>query len=115
MGLEQCLNRCSFEINMKKLLSIVVLIGTLFSSAIYAQTRIALISQVKGASASTDIAIQKYLQSKGYQVEVLDQSVSPNSLKNTDLVIISSTVASKTFNLVGVNFPSNHDMGKRLP
>ncbi len=95
MGLEQCLNRCSFEINMKKLLSIVVLIGTLFSSAVYAQTRIALISQVKGASASTDIAIQKYLQSKGYQVEVLDQSVSPNSLKNTDLVIISSTVASK--------------------
>ncbi|EXE48940.1 TPA: hypothetical protein PJH62_003652 [Acinetobacter nosocomialis] len=80
---------------MKKLLSIVVLIGTLFSSAVYAQTRIALISQVKGASASTDIAIQKYLQSKGYQVEVLDQSVSPNSLKNTDLVIISSTVASK--------------------
>ncbi|MFX5735352.1 hypothetical protein ABTE30_03860, partial [Acinetobacter baumannii] len=80
---------------MKKLLSIVVLIGTLFSSAVYAQTRIALISQVKGASASTDIAIQKYLQSKGYEVEVLDQSVSPNSLKNTDLVIISSTVASK--------------------
>ena len=95
MGLEQCLNRCSFEINMKKLFSIIVLIGTLFSSAVYAQTRIALISQVKGASASTDIAIQKYLQSKGYQVEVLDQSVSPNTLKNTDLVIISSTVASK--------------------
>ena len=48
---------------MKKLLSVVLLIGTLFSSAVYAQTRIALISQVKGASAGTDIAIQKYLQS----------------------------------------------------
>ena len=95
MGSEQCLNHCSFENIMKKLLSVVLLIGTLFSSAVYAQTRIALISQVKGASAGTDIAIQKYLQSKGYQVEVLDQSVSPNSLKNTDLVIISSTVASK--------------------
>ncbi|NUE93916.1 hypothetical protein [Acinetobacter seifertii] len=80
---------------MKKLLSVVLLIGTLFSSAVYAQTRIALISQVKGASAGTDLAIKKYLQSKGYQVEVLDQSISPNTLKNTDLVIISSTVASK--------------------
>lgn len=67
---------------MKKLLSTVVLIGTLFSSSVYAQTRIALISQIKGSSASTDVAIQKYLQSKGYQVEVLDQSVSPNNLKH---------------------------------
>ena len=82
---------------MKKLLSTLMMVSTLcvWTSSIYAQTRIALISQVKGASANTDIAIQKYLQSKGYQVEVLDQSVSPNTLKNTDLVIISSTVASK--------------------
>lgn len=70
---------------MKKLLSTVVLIGTLFSSSVYAQTRIALISQIKGSSASTDVAIQKYLQSKGYQVEVLDQSVSPNNLKKTQI------------------------------
>ncbi|USA47559.1 hypothetical protein NDN11_05445 [Acinetobacter sp. C26M] len=82
---------------MKKILTIMTMIlaFSTWTSSVYAQTRIALISQLNASSSSTDTAIQKYLQSKGYQVEVLDQSVSPNSLKNTDLVIISSTVASK--------------------
>lgn len=62
-----------FEIKMKTFLSILVLLGMLLSSAAYAQTRIVLISQLNSASASTDIAIQKYLQSKGYHVEMLDQ------------------------------------------
>ena len=84
-----------FEIKMKTFLSIIMLLGMLLSSAVYAQTRIALISQLNSPSASTDIAIQKYLQSKGYHVEMLDQSVSPNKLNQPDLVILSSTVASK--------------------
>lgn len=84
-----------FEIKMKTFLSVIMLLGMLLSSAAYAQTRIALISQLNSPSASTDIAIQKYLQSKGYHVEMLDQSVSPNKLNHPDLVILSSTVASK--------------------
>lgn len=84
-----------FEIKMKTFLSVIMLLGMLLSSAAYAQTRIALISQLNSASASTDIAIQKYLQSKGYHVEMLDQSVSPNKLNQPNLVILSSTVASK--------------------
>lgn len=83
-------------IKMKRLLSI-MLIALLFAftSSVYAQTKIALISQLNSTSASVDVAIQKYLQSKGYQVEILDQSVSPSSLNNPDLVMLSSTVASK--------------------
>lgn len=84
-----------FEIKMKTFLSIIVLLGLLLSSTAYAQTRIVLISQLNSASASTDIAIQKYLQSKGYHVEMLDQSVSPSKLNQPDLVLLSSTVASK--------------------
>ncbi|NNP71066.1 hypothetical protein [Acinetobacter sp. Ac_5812] len=82
---------------MKKLLTTIVmtLAFGIWTSSIYAQTRIALISQINGVSYASDLAIQKHLQSKGYQVELFDQSVSPNSLKNTELVIISSTVASK--------------------
>lgn len=82
---------------MKKILTIMtmILVFSTWTSSVYAQTRIALISQLKGASFATDVAIQNYLQRKGYQVELLDQSTSPNILKNTDLVIISSTVASK--------------------
>jgi len=82
---------------MKKILMIMTMIlaFSTWTSSVYAQTRIALISQLKGASFATDVAIQNYLQRKGYQVELLDQSTSPNILKNTDLVIISSTVASK--------------------
>jgi len=82
---------------MKKFLSLMVMIldFSTWTSSIYAQTQIALISQLNSTSSSVDVAIQKYLQRKGYQVELLDQSISPNSLKNTDLVIISSTVASK--------------------
>lgn len=81
---------------MKKLLSI-TLITALFTltSSVYAQTKIALISQLNGASAFADVSIQKYLQTQGYQVELLDQSVSPSSLNHPDLVILSSTVASK--------------------
>ncbi|ENU92839.1 hypothetical protein F971_01826 [Acinetobacter vivianii] len=81
---------------MKKLLSI-TLITALFTltSSVYAQTKIALISQLNGASASADVSIQKYLQAQGYQVEVFDQTVTPNSLNHPDLVILSSTVASK--------------------
>lgn len=84
-----------FGIKMKTFLSVIMLLGLLLSSAAYAQPRIALISQLHGASAATDLAIQKYLQSKGYQVDILDQSVSPDSLNHPDLVILSSTVASK--------------------
>lgn len=84
-----------FEIKMKTFLSVIVLLGLLLSSTAYAQTRIVLISQLNSASASTDIAIQKYLQNKGYHVEMLDQSVSPSDLNQSDLVILSSTVASK--------------------
>ncbi|MEN5172361.1 hypothetical protein ABE427_06435 [Acinetobacter higginsii] len=82
---------------MKKILTIMTMIlaFSTWTSSVYAQTQIALISQLKGASFATDVAIQNYLQRKGYQVELLDQSTSPNILKNTDLVIISSTVASK--------------------
>ncbi|ENW80502.1 hypothetical protein F909_01788 [Acinetobacter sp. ANC 3929] len=81
---------------MNKLISIMLIaLLSALTSTVYAQTKIALISQLKGSSFATDVAIQQYLQRKGYQVEVLDQSVSPNSLKNADLVIISSTVASK--------------------
>ncbi|ENX21784.1 hypothetical protein F892_01022 [Acinetobacter vivianii] len=81
---------------MKKLFSI-TLITALFTltSSVYAQTKIALISQLNGASAFADASIQKYLQAQGYQVELLDQSVSPSSLNHPDLVILSSTVASK--------------------
>jgi hypothetical protein len=81
---------------MKKLLSI-TLITALFTltSSVYAKTKIALISQLNGASASVDVSIQKYLQAQGYQVEVFDQTVTPNSLNHPDLVILSSTVASK--------------------
>lgn len=81
---------------MKKLLSI-TLITALFTltSSVYAQTKIALISQLNGASAFADVSIQKYLQTQGYQVELLDQSVSPSNLNHPDLVILSSTVASK--------------------
>ncbi len=68
---------------MKKILMIMTMILTFstWTSSVYAQTRIALISQLKGSSFATDVAIQNYLQRKGYQVELLDQSVSPNSLK----------------------------------
>jgi len=85
-----------FKINMKKLLSIpLITVLFAFSSSVYAQTKIALISQLNGASASVDVTIQKYLQAQDYQVELLDQSVAPNSLNHPDLVILSSTVASK--------------------
>lgn len=81
---------------MKKLLSITLIAALLtLTSSVYAQTKIALISQLNGASASVDVTIQKYLQAQGYQVELLDQSVAPNNLNHPDLVILSSTVASK--------------------
>lgn len=81
---------------MKKLLSITLITALFtFTSSVYAQTKIALISQLNGASASVDVSIQKYLQAQGYQVEVFDQTVTPNSLNHPDLVILSSTVASK--------------------
>jgi len=67
---------------MKKILTIMTMILSTWTSSVYAQTRIALISQLKGSSFATDVAIQNYLQRKGYQIELLDQSVSPNSLKN---------------------------------
>lgn len=85
---------------MKKLLSI-TLITALFTltSSVYAKTKIALISQLNGTSTSADVSIQKYLQAQGYQVEVFDQTVTPNSLNYPDLVILSSTVASKNLKL----------------
>jgi len=81
---------------MKKLLSITLIAALLtLTSSVYAKTKIALISQLNGASAFVDVTIQKYLQAQGYQVELLDQSVAPNNLNHPDLVILSSTVASK--------------------
>ena len=81
---------------MKKLLSITLITALCtLTSSVYAQTKIALISQLNGASAFADVSIQKYLQTQGYQVELLDQSVSPSNLNHPDLVILSSTVASK--------------------
>lgn len=81
---------------MKKLLSITLIAALLtLTSSVYAKTKIALISQLNGASASIDVTIQKYLQAQGYQVEVFDQTVAPNNLNHPDLVILSSTVASK--------------------
>ncbi|UUM27284.1 hypothetical protein NQU59_16740 [Acinetobacter colistiniresistens] len=82
---------------MKKLISImaVIIAFCVWTSSVYAQARIALVSQIHGASSAIDVAIQKHLQHQGYQVEIFDQSISPDHLKNTNLVIISSTVASK--------------------
>lgn len=56
---------------------------------------ITFISQVNGPSYKTDLAIQSHLQAEGYQVQILDQSQDPKQIKNTDLVILSSTVGSK--------------------
>ncbi|OTG65234.1 hypothetical protein B9T28_09360 [Acinetobacter silvestris] len=68
----------------------------LTANSIFAKSaNIMLVSQIKSLSAVTDFAIQKHLQNLGYDVQVVDQTQSPNQIKNIDLVIISSTVASK--------------------
>ena len=76
---------------------IISLLTLILSTQIQAATpsRIALISQVNGASYATELAIQQHLQIAGYQVQILDQTQDPRQIKNTDLVILSSTVGSK--------------------
>jgi len=58
--------------------------------------KISLISQTKGQSAQTDIIIQKHLENLGYQVDLLDQDQDPKKISKTDLIILSSTVSSKS-------------------
>lgn len=84
---------------MKMILKREHLIGVLFSllaSNSFADlAKISLISQTKGQSVQTDLAIQKHLQKLGYHVDLLDQEQDPKQLHQTDLIILSSTVASK--------------------
>ncbi|WP_425283480.1 hypothetical protein [Acinetobacter boissieri] len=58
--------------------------------------KIMLVSQTQGKEAASDQSIQRYLIQKGHQVEVVDQAIDPLTIKNVDLVILSSTVASKS-------------------
>ncbi|WP_228146218.1 hypothetical protein [Acinetobacter sp. ANC 4648] len=68
----------------------------LTATSIFAKSaNIMLVSQIQSPSSVTDFSIQKHLQNLGYDVQVVDQTQSPNQIKNIDLVIISSTVASK--------------------
>lgn len=58
--------------------------------------KIMLVSQTQGKEAEIDQNIQRYLVQKGQQVDIVDQAIDPQSIKNVDLVILSSTVASKS-------------------
>lgn len=58
--------------------------------------KIVLVSQTQGREAASDQNIASYLSKQGHQVEILDQSIDPNTIKRVDLVILSSTVASKS-------------------
>lgn len=84
---------------LNRLFCLILMMGALATSShIFARSaKILLISQTQGLSAQADIKIQHYLQQKGYQVKIANQDIDPQMIKrsNTDLVILSSTVASK--------------------
>lgn len=85
---------------MQKLFLIMTVLLSMFytNSIVYAKSsssHITLISQINGASYQTDLAIQKHLEQQGYQVQILDQTQEPSQIKNTNLIIMSSTVGSK--------------------
>ena len=85
---------------IKRLLSLILMVGALMTSShLFARSaKILLVSQTQGMSAQTDIKIQHYLQQKGYQVEIANQDIDPQKIQHskTDLIILSSTVASKS-------------------
>lgn len=67
--------------------------------------KIMLVSQTQGKEAASDQSIQHYLLQKGHQVEIVDQAIDPRTIKNVDLVILSSTVASKSLKSGWRNIP----------
>ena len=80
------------------LISTLTLLSLMFSVVTFAKTagaKITLVSQVNGPSYSADLAIKDHLQAQGYQVQILDQTQDPKQIKNTDLIILSSTVGAK--------------------
>lgn len=69
----------------------------LLSSINFAQAaKIMLVSQTQGREAASDQNIAQYLSKQGHQVEIVDQSIDPTTIKQVDLIILSSTVASKS-------------------
>ncbi len=77
--------------------SVVMSIFLLLANATFAKPlNIMLVSQINSSSAVTDLAIQKHLQSSGYLVQIVDQIQQPTDIQKIDLVILSSTVASKS-------------------
>ncbi|MCF8998679.1 hypothetical protein [Acinetobacter nectaris] len=69
-------------------------LATIFTSHLYA-AHILLVSQLNGVDIKSDQVIQHYLEKKGNDVDLVDQSIDPKEISKVDLVIISSTVAAK--------------------
>lgn len=58
-------------------------------------TRVAMLVQVGGPNLKVDERIGAHLQTRGYAVRFVDQAATPDAARDSDLVIISSTVSAK--------------------
>ena len=56
---------------------------------------ISLLGQREGPDRAVDDAVRRHLVSRGFVVTMLDQGTEPGDVADTDLVMISSTVAAK--------------------
>ncbi|TCW87031.1 hypothetical protein C5O80_03560 [Burkholderia sp. SRS-46] len=59
-------------------------------------TRVAMLVQTGGPNLKVDERIGAHLQTRGYAVRFVDQAATPDAARDADLVIISSTVSSKS-------------------
>ncbi len=86
-------NYLKFSINSKM---IALIFACFITQLCYAQKQsIVIISQLKSTANQDDQSIALYLKNKGYHVDIQDQSIQPSTIGHVDLVIISSSVASK--------------------
>jgi len=57
---------------------------------------IALVMQIDGPNAPVDQQVKAHLEARGYRVNVLNQDARPASIGDAGLVILSSTISSKS-------------------
>ncbi|KVC80142.1 hypothetical protein WI76_13580 [Burkholderia ubonensis] len=61
-----------------------------------AVTRVAMLVQLGGPNLKVDERVGAHLETRGYAVRFVDQAATPDAARDADLVIISSTVSSKS-------------------
>lgn len=67
----------------------------LAADAPQAVTRVAMLVQLRGPNLKVDERIVQHLGERGYAVRLIDESSTPDAVRDADLVVISSTVSSK--------------------